>query len=86
MPEWTKTSPTTPGWYWHSECAWRDAEGPFAVLVEYECAVLVGWVPLMDYTAPVADASDDSWPGQWFGPIQPPTISLENPGDHTHNV
>ena len=78
MPEWTKTPPATPGWYWRSVNVWRKDQGPCAVLVEHECAALVGWVPLMDYTEPVADQSEWMWPGQWFGPIQPPPGSLEN--------
>ena len=77
---WTKQPPTLPGWYWHSKCSWRDNEGPFAVLVEYDCGdghgVLVGWVPLMDYTARLTDG-DDSWPGEWFGPIETPKLPVQ---------
>ena len=72
---WTKNPPTLPGWYWHSKCSWngREEQGPFAVLVEYDCDELVGWVPLMDYTESVT-ATHDTWPGEWFGPIHPPPL------------
>lgn len=73
LDTWTKQPPTLPGWYWHSKCSWRDNQGPFAVLVEFDNGKLVGWVPLMDYTESVS-ATDDAWPGQWLGPIQAPPL------------
>ena len=69
---WTKNPPTAPGWYWYSEKSSIDA-----VLVEhdrYDGSALLGGMHSRDYAEPIPS---DAWPGQWFGPIQPPALPIE---------